>query len=157
MTCKWTTSLCPLFLPSFLFPHFSCFFSFLLLLPFPSPFPCFSTFFLLLSFLSGWSGWRGWHSGIELKPSHSSPCSHGAMAVLSGTRALICGISNGFLFASWFSSFSSPNLKIQTKILKEIVFSRDRVLPPQKKGFSWNTFVAPTSPRYLCSLPCSTF
>lgn len=56
------------------------------------------------------------------------------MAVLSGNRFLICGISNGFLFLFAFrsSNFSSPNLKIQTQILKEIVFSRDKALPAQK-------------------------
>lgn len=93
--------------------HFSsCFFSVLLLVPFPSPFPSFSTSFILLSFLSGWSNGRGWYSGIALKPSHSSSCSHGAWQFFLET------VPSFVEFQTTFYSFLHPDLAISISQLK---------------------------------------
>lgn len=142
------TSLFPLFLCScYLFLLFFILHSFLLfLLP---PLPLLFYFLSLLCFLSRWSDWRAALSEAKpqlILPSQGQAVSH-----------LLCGISNGFLLlsASWSRTLSVLNLKIQIKILKNIVSSSDRVLPLQKKGCSWNTCVAYTSPWCFCSLvPC---
>lgn len=155
--------LMPPFLSLLPVTHFSsCFFSVLLCSP-PSPLPFLLPLLFCILYPAIFPLWMVWWKRLALRDcTEAKPqliLLPRGMAVLSGNCPLICGISNGFLFffASWSSNFSSPNLKIQIQILREIVFSTDRALPPQKKDCSWNTFVASTNPRYLCFLPCPTY